>query len=58
MKSNNKKIISCNLYEGDFSINIPSVMVEDEPKIKIYDADGKSYWFIRIGFNRRITDEN
>lgn len=28
------------------------------PRVRIYDAanDG-SYWFRRIGFNRRLTDE-
>lgn len=26
------------------------------PKIKIYEPDG-SYWFRKIGFNRKITDK-
>ena len=39
--------------------NIPSISVDDgeiEPKIKIYDHNG-DYWFTKIGFNRKITDE-
>lgn len=40
------------------TVIIPSVIYE-EPKIKIYDGsnDG-TYWFSKIGFNRKITDES
>lgn len=37
---------------------IPEVdFVVIEPKIKIWDSSG-FYWFRRIGFNRKITDDD
>ena len=43
--------------EEQENITVPQVSDElIEPKIRIYDLDG-SYWFNKIGFNRKITDE-
>ena len=37
---------------------IPTVSCPDDPKIKIYDPYEKdTYWYRKIGFNRKINDE-
>ncbi len=54
-RSANLKLVSNYGYDYD----IPNIVVTDEqiePKIKIYDHNG-DYWFSKIGFNRKITDE-
>ncbi len=36
---------------------IPIVSYDkDEPRIKIWDASGKFFWYKNIGFNRDIRD--
>lgn len=38
---------------------IPTVFYQDEPKIRIYDPNEKdTYWYSKIGFNRKITDKD
>lgn len=54
---NSSKPMNSNDYY-DWSYNLTFVDKDEIiPKIKVYDPDG-SFWFSKIGFNRKITDKD
>jgi len=55
-----RKDIKNEIYYGnEMTSIIPTVSYSEEPKIKIYNySNDGSYYFTKIGFNRKISDES
>ncbi|MNL81182.1 hypothetical protein D3C87_2082160 [compost metagenome] len=53
------RMIELNNEKDKIELIIPDVYCDEEPKIKIYDSinDG-SYFYRKIGFNRKINDDD
>lgn len=56
-----KKIINYTVSWNDSRVEtvVPIVDYSNQPRIRIYDqANDGTYWFRKIGFNRKINDDD